>query len=478
MVGACGSGDDGSSRDPPETASAAIVASRPNIVFFMTDDQNLEQMVALPSVRELIADRGVSFDNAINPLPLCCPARASLLTGTYPHNHGVVSNRAESGGGFDGLDQTNTLARWLDDAGYRTGHVGKYMNGYSQKSTIPTGWDEWWAASGNPFLMYDYTLNHNGVEESFGYEPEDYKTDVLTGLALDFVEDAAPRPEPFYLQLWYTAPHSEQGTDSTGRKFNDAPRPAPRHENLEVADEFPSDPSFDEEDVSDKPAWVQALPPIPPGREEAIARNVRGKLASLAAVDEGIRQVIEAVEATGEQDETVLVFTSDNGYLHGEHRFPSGKEAVYEPAIRAPFYVAGPGFEAETAVPGPITFTDLAPTLAGLAGATLGLTSDGRTLHETMADPEADRAILVLSGIDIPAERQFTAVRTMGWLYATYPETGDVELYDLRDDPHELESRHADEDFREQRAALEGLLAALTGCAGPSCQVRVPDSLR
>ena len=227
--------------------------------------------------------------------------------------------------------------------------------------------------------------------------------------------------------------------------------------------------------MSDKPAWVQALPPIPPGREEAIARNVRGKLASLAAVDEGIRQVIEAIEATGEQDETVLVFTSDNGYLHGEHRFPSGKEAVYEPAIRAPFYVAGPGFEAETAVPGPITFTDLAPTLAGLAGATLGLTSDGRTLHETMADPEADRAILVLSGIDIPAERQFTAVRTMRWLYATYPETGDVELYDLRDDPHELESRHADEDFREQRAALEGLLAALTGCAGhelPSARAR------
>ena len=186
-----------------------------------------------------------------SPVPLCCPARASLLTGQYPHNHGVQSNKSASGGGFDGLDQTNTLARWLHDAGYRTSHIGKYMNGYNQGKAIPIGWDEWWATSQRPFLMYDYTLNHNGAERSFGFAPADYKTDVLTRLATDFVRTSAPQAQPFYLQLWYTAPHVEEGTDSTGQSYNDQPpRPAPRHRGLYSNAPFPTAPSFNEADVS------------------------------------------------------------------------------------------------------------------------------------------------------------------------------------------------------------------------------------
>jgi hypothetical protein len=171
----------------------------------------------------------VTFTNAIAPVPLCCPARASLLTGRDPQNHGVLSNEAATGGGFDGLDQSDTVARWLHDAGYRTAHIGKYMNGYGPRSAIPPGWDEWWATSVNPFLMYDYTLNHDGQEEHFGFAPEDYKTDVLTRLATGFVRDATPQAQPFYLQLWYTAPHAELGTDIRGATYKDAPRPAPRH---------------------------------------------------------------------------------------------------------------------------------------------------------------------------------------------------------------------------------------------------------
>src|SRR5262245_10433847 len=287
---ACGaSAGDGSSR--PADASART--GPPNIIFFLTDDQTSSQMVALPSVKQLVAKRGVTFTNAIAPVPLCCPARASLLTGRNPHNHGVLSNDAAKGGGFAGLDQRNTVARWLHDAGYRTAHIGKYMNGYGPHSPIPPGWDEWWATSTKPFLMYDYTLNHNGQEEHFGFAPEDYKTDVLTRLATDFVRQAAPRRQPFYLQLWYPAPHSEQGTDSRGITYKDAPRPAVRHRDRFRSASLPDDPSFNEADVSDKPAWVRALPRIGKKREEAITANYRNRLASLAAVDEGIRAVVD-----------------------------------------------------------------------------------------------------------------------------------------------------------------------------------------
>ena len=274
-------------RSTPEVRSAD--GTRPNIVFFLTDDQSADQMTALPSVQELIAQRGTSFGNAIVPIPLCCPARASLVTGQYPHNHGVTSNNNEDGGGFDGMDQTNTLARWLHDAGYRTAHVGKYMNGYGADRTRPIGWDEWWATSENPFLMYDYTLNHNGVETAFGTTPSDYKTDVITRISREFVEDTAPEADPFYLQVWYTAPHVELGTDSRGRRWNgSAPRPAPRHRGAFATAPMPRDPSFSEADVTDKPQWLRELPEIGAGRTGIITGKYRRQLASLASVDEGV----------------------------------------------------------------------------------------------------------------------------------------------------------------------------------------------
>jgi N-acetylglucosamine-6-sulfatase len=474
-VVACSASVDGSSSGP---ANESMGTGRPNIIFFLTDDQTSSQMVALPSVKELIAKQGVTFSNAITPVPLCCPARASLLTGRNPHNHGVLSNEAAKGGGFAGLDQNNTVARWLHDAGYRTAHIGKYMNGYGPGSPIPPGWDEWWAVSTNPFLMYDYTLDHNGQEEHFGFGPKDYKTDVLTRLATEFVQQAAQRPEPFYLQLWYTAPHSEQGTDSRGTTYRDAPRPAPRHRAKFRAASLPDDPSFNEADVSDKPAWIRALPPIGKKREGSITANYRNRLASLAAVDEGIRAVVDAVAAAGELDHTVLVFTSDNGYMQGEHRFPSGKEVVYEPSIHMPFYVAGPGFPSGSSVRTPITFADVAPTFTMLAGIRPGSTVDGRPLQQLLAHPRADRAVPVASGIDTDLDSQFEAVRTTRWLFARYPATGEVELYDLEKDPYELESQHANPDLASVRAELQALLPLVQTCSSTACDVPVPRDLR
>ncbi len=453
--------------------------TRPNIVFFLTDDQSADQMTALPSVQELIAQRGTTFDNAIVPIPLCCPARASLVTGQYPHNHGVTSNNNEDGGGFDGMDQTNTLARWLHDAGYRTAHVGKYMNGYGADRTRPVGWDEWWATSKNPFLMYDYTLNHNGVETPFGTAPSDYETDVITRISRDFVEDTAPEADPFYLQVWYTAPHVEQGRDSRGRRWNGgAPRPAPRHRDSYAAAPMPTDASFSEADVTDKPEWVRDLPEIGADRTEIITGKYRMQLASLASVDEGIREIIDAIEAAGELETTLFVFASDNGYTHGEHRIAFNKSVVYEPSIRVPLYVAGPGFAERAEVSTPVMFPDLAPTFLRLAGTRAGLTMDGTGLQEWLDRSEVDRAVRIASGIDTATEAQFDGVRTGRWVYAEFPATGERELYDLAEDPNELTNLAGSSTHTEVEAQLRSLYLSLRSCVGGACTVPVPASLR
>ena len=314
--------------------------ARPNILVIMTDDQTVSQMSALSAVNSLIAAQGATFDQTIDPIPLCCPSRASVLTGQYPHNHGVVANGGTHGG-YAALDQTNTIAKWMHDAGYRTGHIGKYMNGFNKSRTRPVGWDEWWATSKNPFLMWDYTLNHNGQEVPYGYSATEYKTDVLTELALTFIQSSAGSSQPLYMNLWYTAPHNEQGTDSHKVTYNTAPRPAPRHVGAFGTATLPADPSIGEADVSDKPAWVRAMKPLSASKLASLTKRYRTQLESLLAVDEGVSRVIAALASTGRLDNSVLIFTSDNGQMHGEHRIPSGKIAVYEPSLRIPLCVRG-----------------------------------------------------------------------------------------------------------------------------------------
>jgi arylsulfatase A-like enzyme len=464
------------------TTSSSVpspLSGRPNIILFLTDDQSSNQMTALPSVTQLIQARGTTFANAIVPIPLCCPARAALLTGQYDHNNGVVSNHNGPNGGYDGLDQTNTLAKWLHDVGYRTAHVGKYMNGYSPSRARPVGWDEWWAASTNAFLVYDYTLDHNGTEVHYGFAPSDYKTDVFTGIADSFVQSALSGSEPFYLQVWYTTPHVEIGTDSTGHVFSgSAPRPAPRHVGLYSTEPFPrGDPSFNEADVSDKPAFVRALPSITASHTASMAAKFRTQLAALASVDEGIRKIVDTVTAAGELTNTVFVFTSDNGDMHGEHRIPSGKQIAYEPSLRVPLFISGPGFPAGTVVTSPVMFPDYAPTILDLTGATPSVLMDGTPLQTAIATRPADRAILIDSGLDTSADQRFEGVRTSRWMYASYSNTGDEELYDLVHDPYELESQAKNPVYAAHLAAARQLVTALRGCKATACDVDIPAVL-
>ncbi|GAA2802866.1 sulfatase [Saccharopolyspora taberi] len=444
---------------------------RPNIVVVMTDDQTVEQMQALPAVADLAREGAVSGTN-LAAYPLCCPSRATYLTGQYPHNHGVQGNH-EPVGGYYRLDGSRTLPVWLRDAGYHTAHIGKYLNEYGtrQPTEVPPGWTEWYGAvDPSTYRYFDYRLNENGRTVHYGNRPEEYQSDVYTRKAVDFVHRRGTSEQPFFLSLAYLAPHS--GFPSRGR-CADSAHPAPRHAGDFRDAVLPRPPSFDEPDVSDKPQSVAGLPRLGPEAVERITRDYQCRRESLLAVDEGVRELVGALRETGELDRTLIVFTSDNGFFQGEHRVPKSKFKPYESSVRVPLVLRGPGVPPGTRIEGLTANVDLAPTLLDAAGAEPGHVVDGRSLLPVLAGRERldHRAVLLENGPDDGRRNpQYDAVRTDRYVYVEYA-TGERELYDLRLDPHQLRSAHADPAHAPVRDALAGALAALRDCSGASCRV-------
>jgi len=453
---------------PGGAGVAAAGSDPPNVVVVMTDDQARESIRVMKQVRRRLADRGTTFARSFVNWPVCCPSRVTFLTGQYAHNHGVLGNNPPLGG-FRVFDDSRSLPLWLQDEGYTTGLVGKYLNGYGTAAPtyVPPGWSEWYAASGDPQSLYDYELNENGDLVHYGTDASDFKQDVLTEKALGFVERNSG-PDPFFLFVSYTAPHDggpspnpQPPADCSG-----APKPAPRHANAFDSEPLPRPPSFDEADVSDKPAEIQRLPRLSPAAEANIERAYRCRLESLLSVDEGVRELVRALRDSGEMANTTFIFTTDNGFFHGEHRVPTAKGKVYEPAIRVPLVVRGDGFPAGARVSAPTINADLAPTIAALAGATPDLEMDGTLLRPLAKDPPSaqDRDLLIESN-------KYTAIRTARHKYVEH-ETGERELYRLAPDPHELRSQHDQPKFAALEAKLAARLDKLRDCAGSSCRRR------
>jgi arylsulfatase A-like enzyme len=426
------------------------------------DDLNFATVQQMPELRSSVIEEGASFQNNFISYPLCCPSRATILTGLYAHNHDVRGN-APPDGGFqkfrsDGYEES-TIAVRLQQSGYETGLFGEYLNYYLDEDPthVPPGWDEWHARG--DIAYYEYELNENGEIVSYGNDTEDYFTDVLSRKATEFVRRATSDSQPFFLYLAPAAPHEPA-------------IPAERHQGVFADEEALRPPSFDEEDVSDKPSWIREIDGLSDEQISEIDDRYRNWLASMLAVDEMVASLVQELDVAGEIDNTFIFFTSDNGYHQGEHLIGYGKNTPYEESARVPLFVRGPGVAAGSKVERLALNTDFAPTFADLAG--IEFSTDGRSLAPLLRgeDPMWRSAVL-LEGFSGGNPPSYEAVRTETHKYVEY-DNGETELYDLEADPYELENlpKIADPFLV---ADLNTKLNALRSCAGDECQKAEDD---
>ncbi len=454
---------------------------RPNIVVIRTDDMDSRSMtirrpggaLALENVDALLARRGVTFRNSFVSFPVCSPSRATFLTGQYAHNHGVRGNDPPDGG-YGALDHSNTLPVWLASAGYYNVHIGKYLNGYPA-TQIPPGWAEWYTTLVSRY--FDYTINENGTLVHYGYAADDYNTDVLTRKAEDFIRSGNAGGRPFFLVVDYIAPHK---TSPPALNTGSLPLPAPRHQGAFGTYRPVWPPSFDEADVSDKPSFVRSLPRLDRSDVLSIVVLQRARLETLLAVDEGVARILRALEISGDLADTWIFFTSDNGFMQGEHRISTGKDVAYEESIRVPLVVRGPGVAPGRDVEGIVGNVDLAPTIVALTGAVPGRTMDGRSLVPLLLGLPTDwREDLLLEAFGVLPWR---GIRDRRSTFVEYDLDQDGaaeerEYYEFEPgpcftgiDPWELESAHRDPCVLPEIRRRHARAQALADCSGESCR--------
>ena len=452
------------------TAAAGQAPARPNIVVIQSDDQTAASLEFMERTLALLGERGATFTNHYANWPVCCPSRATLLTGQYSHNHGVLGNMPPEGG-FQAFDNAHTTAVWLQRRGYTTAHVGKFLNGYGNAAgadPVPPGWDEWYTTDVRGQAVYDYPLNENGTLVWYGQAVADFKQDVLTDRAVELIDEHVGAGRPLYLQLDYTAPHAggPEPLPHPPANCQSSARPAPRHATAFNSEPLPQDPSFNEADVSDKPTLIQDLPLLDEAEIANLTRRYRCRIESLLSVDDGVAAVIAALREHDALGRTYVIYTADNGFFAGEHRVPGGKARVYEPSSKVPLLVRGPSIPAGGTVRDLTINADLAATVIDVSGAAATLPLDGRTLVRPAQHPWVERGRELL--IDT---NQYEAVHTQRYVWVEY-DGGDVELYDLREDPFQLRSAHNDPSYAGVRNRLDERLDGLRSCAGASCRTK------
>jgi N-acetylglucosamine-6-sulfatase len=452
----------GSHHAPPSAGG------RPNIVFILTDDQDAASTWAMPHLNNLIAARGTTFRRFYYSLSLCCPSRTTMLRGQYPHNHQIHSNQLPNGGWRRvqalGLE-SSTVATWLRDAGYNTSYIGKYLNEYhfAPAGYIPPGWTDWHAVSSELNLSttaYNYRLNENGITVSYGSDPTSYSTDIFSARAVEFIQAQATATRPFF--LWVSP--------------NGLSIPANRHAGRFMNASFPQELNYNEADVSDKPLWVRNNPLLNGTDLAFLTGKYRKRLETLQAVDEMIKAIVDALTASGQLDNTFIVFASDNGFHLGQHRLKSDPNSAYEEDIRGPLYVRGPDVAHGLVLDHLVMNNDLAPTFAEIAAAVIPGFVDGRSFLSLLSGggppPTSWRqqAAVEYDALPQPAARptKFFALRTRQFTYTEYV-TGERELYDNVADPWQLMNIAATAP-PELLSALAARLAAVLACTGAGCR--------
>ncbi len=387
----------------------------PDVILIVTDDQRHDSMRYMPRTRALTP---VRFTQALVANPVCCPSRATILSGQLSEEHGVWSNKPPTGGfpAFARWDARNTTLAEALNPTYHTGFAGKYFNAWD--GSLPSGWDGFWGlhhdhpAPGLPY--YGYSIVGSEPEVS----PPGYVLGALTQRLTTFIAEA-PADEPLFAYYAPPAPHNAGSLD--------LPIPAPADVGRPV-DLPPLSPNVNEERVGDKPRYIARRAAL---SDAEIERHRRATARTLRSADRSIAAVIAAQEARDPGlANTVIIFTSDNGLLEGEHRW-SSKSVPYEEAIRVPMRMYHPAYGPDT-IGRLVTNADVPATISSIAGVDL------ETVGRSLLEPSGPSS-LVLRGAPSTG-RAFCGLRTSRWKYVRYA-AGDVEAYDLRNDPWELSNR-------------------------------------
>lgn len=444
---------------------AAAQAARPNIVFILADDLSSDLVEYMPNVQRMQRE-GTTFTNYFVTNSLCCPSRASILTGEFPHDHFVFSNTPPDGGfsAFRDYGETDTFATALQDAGYRTAMMGKYLNGYHPASGyVPPGWSLW-NVPGSAYGGFNYVMSENGRRARFGLSPRAYVTDVLSRRGRQFMTRIAKVEKPFLLEIASFAPHHPY-------------TPAPRDVNAFPGLTAPRTPAFDQP-TEGAPSWLIDRPPLTPEQVAGIDADFRKRAQSVQALDDLVGAVRRQLRIRGLADNTYVVFSSDNGFHMGEHRLTPGKMTAFDTDIHVPLVVVGPGVAPGGTVDELTANIDLAPTFMRLAGVEPSRNVDGHglvgLLHGDVPEDWRDAVLIEhhhpepsFDDPDAQARQagnppSYTAIRTDFGTYIEY-RNGEREYYDLRSDPDQLRNVYDLLSFEEQ-VSLEDTLSALRSC--------------
>jgi len=495
-----------------------------NVIFILTDDQTAGELAVMPNTQALIGGQGTTFRRAYVSYPLCCPSRATLLSGQYMHNHGVRGNLPPFGGWENFKHhEADALPVWTEDSGYYNVQIGKYMNGYgptaSDPAPVPDGWDEWYGKVSEPSVYFNYNLLEktgpsDGAEVKFyGSGADDYQTDVFGEKAEDFINGVNTSQEPFMMNVWFNAPHGPF-------------EPAPRHLFTLSGAGLPKVPGFNEKNISDKPKWLrkQSRKRLGKSLKRTITVERLRREEQLLSVDEAVRRIVDSLSEKGILDDTYIIFASDNGFFRGEHRIVGGKYLPYDPSSKVPLLIRGPGIPAGAVSDELVSLTDLPETILEIAGSP-DPSLDGRSLLPYAQNPAVRSARPILLEADTGPGRgnadpdlasaanlahtatakarlagrkgvknldqekdpikslksaangnfapAYKAIRTDRYLYVLYAN-GQTELYDMLYDPAQVRSLAADRRFKPVRKYLFNALVSLATCAGAGCRADLP----
>ncbi|MDF1603655.1 sulfatase [Nocardioides sp. YIM 152315] len=450
------------------------VRERPNLLMITLDDAAWEDMEYLPHVQELMADGGMTLEQGLSPTPVCVPARATLLTGQYARNHGAVTINGE-GGGFTAFEDDDTLPVALQEAGYDTLFLGKYLNGYTEEHVDhePPGWTVWRPTV--DFSTYNFE-NPRLLVDGDVVDTHTYSTTLLSDQSTELLEDPERSQRPWYLWLNYVAPHHGGPVEDDDPEvvFPDDEHPlsttVPEDRDRDTFSdlELPDKPNVFEEDPSDKVIVSSARETVSQMRRAEMREAHQQRVEALQSVDRAVARTFDTLRSTGELDDTYVVLTSDNGFVLGEHNL-EGKLWYFRDIVGVPMYVRGPGIPAGTVSRTPVSNADWAPTFAALAGATLGRDVDGVDVLPWL-DARATRRVVPIAGWPIKGGLRplYTGVVVGPWTYAE-GRRGQPELYYRSVDPYQLDNLATDPRYRGKVKELRRMSRHYRDCAGSTC---------